>query len=380
ETDSICAGDLKLYVERILRRENLAPESSFHISLVLHGRVLRDDAIISGPELLDLHLPRVKVYGMPFLIWLGTHEVSYMSGEQYDWAIADWLDAEEYRYDVAWQAQWRAEEREHLEADDNSSVDTTEDPPVEPDPEPDAEEGGWRHGEVAGMDALTRAERKRLRPDKNGYINLSGAMSTPADVSRWVSALREWTPLQSQVWIDLSRNNLDGHDAADVLDTLGTSIHHIDLSYNQIKSLRPLASFLYNTRTGLNFHANDLSLGDTRRLGKIRQQRGPDDDVPRMPAYRRPRKAKTNAARHGQTEVAREQRAFNDSLMSLCVAISLNPKAIVAGEEEDEKGGAVGGHEPRGPPEEVAGADGSAVVELRALHTMAACQACRGVG
>ena len=75
---------------------------------------------------------------MPFLIWLQTREalsqhqhnnpqnlaaqVSYMSCEQYDWALADWLDAEarsplctipkqqshvhreEYRYDVAWEA------------------------------------------------------------------------------------------------------------------------------------------------------------------------------------------------------------------------------------------------------------------------------------
>ncbi|CAE7681259.1 unnamed protein product [Symbiodinium necroappetens] len=101
---------------------------------------------------------------MPFLIWLQTREVSYMSGEQYDWALADWLDAE---------ARWRAEEREYLQADDNSSADTTEEPPVEPEPDPDAEEGGWRHGEVAGRDALTCAERKRLRPDKNGYIILT---------------------------------------------------------------------------------------------------------------------------------------------------------------------------------------------------------------
>ena len=48
ETDTIYAGDLKCYVERILRRENLVPETSFHIRLVFNGKVLRDDAIISG--------------------------------------------------------------------------------------------------------------------------------------------------------------------------------------------------------------------------------------------------------------------------------------------------------------------------------------------
>ena len=76
---------------------------------------------------------------MPFLIWLDAREalsyhqhnklqnlaaqVSYMTGEQYDWATADWLDAEarsplcitprqqnhvrrqEYRYVVSWQAR-----------------------------------------------------------------------------------------------------------------------------------------------------------------------------------------------------------------------------------------------------------------------------------
>ena len=42
-TDTIYAGDLKLHVEMILRRESLVPETSFHIGLVFNGKVLRHD-------------------------------------------------------------------------------------------------------------------------------------------------------------------------------------------------------------------------------------------------------------------------------------------------------------------------------------------------
>ena len=125
------------------------------------------------------------------------------------------------------------------------------------------------------MDALTRGERKRLRPNKhgNGWIDLSRTMSTAADVSLWVLALREWTPPQSQGWIDLSHNQLDEHDAADILDTVGTNTDYINLAHNNIKSLSPIANFLQKTVTGMSFQHNDLSLADHRRLAKIHRQR-----------------------------------------------------------------------------------------------------------
>ncbi|OLP90277.1 hypothetical protein AK812_SmicGene28166 [Symbiodinium microadriaticum] len=100
--------------------------------------------------------------------------------------------------------------------------------------------------EVATMDALT-------------------TMSTAADVSLWVLALREWTPPQSQGWIDLSHNQLDEHDAADILDTVGTNTDYINLAHNNIKSLSPIANFLQKTVTGMSFQHNDLSLADHRQ-------------------------------------------------------------------------------------------------------------------
>ncbi|OLQ04452.1 Ribosome biogenesis protein BOP1 [Symbiodinium microadriaticum] len=121
ETDTIYAGDLKLHVERILRREKLVPETSFHIRLVFNGKVLRDDAIISGAELLDLQLPKMRV--------------SYMLPEDYDWATADWLGPEEpsvphtFRFVGPTQADPEAaEEYEYLEEQDeqNSCAETEE--------------------------------------------------------------------------------------------------------------------------------------------------------------------------------------------------------------------------------------------------------------
>ena len=109
------------------------------------------------------------------------------------------------------------------------------------------------------MDALTRAEKKRLRPDKKGNIDLSRAMPTPEDLGRWLNALSAWTPPQSISCVDLSHNNLDEDDAGNLVETLGTRIHYINLSYNQIKCVRPLLRFLCYTRTGLNLRSNELS-------------------------------------------------------------------------------------------------------------------------
>ena len=209
------------------------------------------------------------------------------------------------------------------------------------------------------MDALTRGERKRLQPDKHGHIDLSRTMSTAADVSRWVLALREWTPPQSLAWIGLRHNQLDKHDAADILDTVGTNIHYINLAHNNIKSLQPLADFLEKTVTRISFQHNYLTLPDRRRLGKIRRRCEQEETPCRkedsrmveivaatvvivmvhlqstMQPAEDSQKAQTmrtcsrrsspdcavkicgqkpNTARHGQTKVQKEQEAFSDSL------------------------------------------------------------------
>ncbi|CAE7422569.1 mdh [Symbiodinium sp. CCMP2592] len=117
------------------------------------------------------------------------------------------------------------------------------------------------------MASLTPADSDRLRP--TGLVYLARTLQTEESVRRWSQALRKWRPPQAPLRVHLEHNNLNEHDAAELLQAIGGEVQAVYLHHNDIRCLEPLAAFIdkhAEPLQELHLSHNRLSTGATRAL------------------------------------------------------------------------------------------------------------------